>query len=309
MAERTHGRIGGLAARIWDAPYLLIVVPTMLWGGNITLGRAVAHHIDALPLAQMRWTGAFLILLPFAWKRAAADLAVIGRSWPILVLLSALGISAYNTFVYHGLKETTALSAALLQSFQPVVIAALALLFYRQRLTGFQAAGIAVSLVGVLTILSRGDPAVLSTFAFNGGDLWVMAGILFYAGYTTLLASRPPIHPLSLLLVLVGVGQALLWPFTIAALAAGARLPVDGTTLATGLYVALLASIVAYLCFNRAVQILGPNRTSPFFHLIPVFGSLFGILFLGERVGWYHALGWLLVLAGVALAQRRSAER
>ncbi len=294
-----------IAERLYAAPYLLLVVPPMMWGGNITLGRFVADHIGALPLAQMRWTGAFLILLPFAWRHVARDLPAITRSLPILFVLAATGISAYNTLVYEGLKDTTALSAALLQSFMPVMIAALALVIYRERLTFFQGAGIAVSLVGVLLILSRGEPSTLLALDFNRGDLWVIGAIFVYALYTTVLKSRPRIHPLSLLLVLVAIGQALLWPFTIAALAAGSPFPLDLTTLATGLYVTLFASLLAYFCFNRGVQLLGPNRASPFFHLVPVFGSAFGILFLGERLGWFHAAGWLTVLAGVALAQRK----
>lgn len=299
------GPIARLVDGIWRRPYLLLVVPTMVWGGNITLGRAVADHVSAIPLAQMRWTLAFLFLLPFAWRYAKRDLATIARSLPILLWLSLTGIATYNTLVYQGLQTTTALSAALLQSFQPMLIALFAFAIYRDRLTGFQAVGILVSLTGVLTILSRGTIETFAAFAFNPGDLWVVAGIAVYALYTTTLKSRPPIHPLSLLLVLLAIGQTLLWPVTVAALAAGARFPLDATTLAAGLYVSLLASVLAYLFFNRAVELIGPNRASPFFHLIPTFGSLFGILFLGERPEWFHAVGWLLVIGGVALAQRR----
>lgn len=306
IESRARGPMSRMAERIWRQPYLLLVLPTMIWGGNITLGRFVADHISAIPLSQMRWTLALVFLLPLAWPHLARDLPTILRHWKIVILLSITGVSAYNTLVYEGLQTTTALSAALLQSIQPMIIAVFAFAIYRERLTRAQAIGIAVSLAGALTILSRGTIETFAAFAFVPGDLWVLAGVTVYAFYTTILKSRPPIHPVSLLFVMVAVGVVALWPFTIAALMEGARFPLDGLTLATGLYVSLLASVIAYLCFNRGVELIGPNRTSPFFHMIPVFGSLFGILFLAERPEWYHAVGWLLVIAGVAVAQRRA---
>jgi drug/metabolite transporter (DMT)-like permease len=180
-----------------------------------------------------------------------------------------------------------------------------ALLIYRDRLTMPQALGIAISLIGVAAIISRGEPARLLAFSFNEGDLWVLAAILAYALYTVLLKSRPTIHPLSLLLVTVGLGALLLVPATAyEVIVAGESVPFDGVTIATGLYIAIGPSLLAYFCFNRGVQLIGANRAGPFMHLVPPFGSLFAIVFLGEAVHWYHGTGWLLILVGIAVTQR-----
>lgn len=294
------------AARwLYGQPYLLLMMPPLFWGLNITLGRYVVGHIPPVALSQIRWTLAFLLLLPFALGRFRRDWPAIRRQMPLVVVLSLTGISIYNTFVYVGLHTTTAINAALLQAFQPVMIAVYALLIYGDRLTAYQATGIAVSLVGVVAIVTRGDPSLLFAFEINGGDLWVLAAILAYALYTALLKSRPNVHPMSLILALLGLGQLFLVPATVWEWAAGAETRFDLLTVAAGLYVAVFASILAYFCFNRGVELIGPNRTGPFLHLVPLFGSLFAILLLGEAPHWYHAAGWLLIVAGITIAQQR----
>lgn len=303
-AQTTTGptAVGG-GPWFWRQPYLMMVVPPVLWAGNITLGKYVAEDFPPLLLAQVRWSLAFLMLLPFGIRHVVRDWPVLKRHVPILILLSASGIAAYNTLVYIGLLETTALTAALLQSWQPMVIALLAFAIYRDRLTAGQAVGITLSFLGVLLILTRGDLARIAGFAFDRGDIWVAGGVFVYALYTVLLRSRPQVHPMALLLVLLGLGQAMLYPTTLWALAEGRRVEIDATMILTSIYVSLFASVIAYFCFNRGVQLLGANRASPFLHLVPVFGSAFAMIFLGERPQWFHAAGWLAIILGIAIAQ------
>ena len=64
-------------------------------------------------------------------------------------------------------------------------------------------------------------------------------------------------------------------------------------------------SALAYLCYNRGVELIGANRSAPFYHLIPVFGSVLAIGFLGEEPRLFHLVGYALVLLGVFVAARR----
>ena len=82
----------------------------------------------------------------------------------------------------------------------------------------------------------------------------------------------------------------------------------DAQNLLSLLYVSVFPSIVAYLCFNRGVQLVGANRAAPFFHVVPVFGSVMAIIFLGERPQLFHLIGFGLVLAGVYVASRKQAS-
>lgn len=290
---------------VTDNAYLLLTLTSLLWGGNTVLGRYIAGHVPPIALAQVRWSLAFLILLPFAFRHMVRDRADIRRHIVLLSIMAATSISAYNTLTYIGLQQATAISGSLVISTAPLLIGFWSFVLYRDRMTAAQIGGVAVSLTGVTFIISRGDPAVLAGFRFNPGDLMIVAAIFLYALYSALLKRRPQIHPMSLLGVTMGLGQAMLWPFTAWEMAGGQVMTFDTTTVLTLAYVVLLASLAAYFAFNRGVELIGPNRAGPFFHLIPVFGSALAILFLGEQPQWYHGVGYVLILTGIAVTQRR----
>jgi len=299
----TAGAARGLGRRVYDQPYLLFVLTMLFWAGNMLVARAAAGHVPPVALAQMRWTLALLILLPFAARHLAADWPVVRRNAPILAVLGLAGITVYNTLVYVALQKTTAINATLLTSIFPMMIAATGFVLYRDRLTAMQAVGILVSCVGAAVILSGGSLDAILEVRFNEGDLWVLGAMVAYALYTVMLRERPAVHALSFLTVTVFFGQIALVPFTIAEALAGARVTADLATLGTVLYVAIFPAVLAFICFNRGVELVGSNRAAPFFHLVPVFASLGAVSLLGERVAPHHLAGWLLILAGIAATQ------
>lgn len=303
MAATPEPRGGAAFKSLADQPYALLPATMLMWSGNIVVARSVAGVVPPLALANMRWTLAFLVILPFAWRHLKADLPILRAQWRIVVLLALLGIGAYNTLLYVAVQSTTAVNATVLSSIFPMVIAATGFLYYRDRLTSAQLAGIVVASLGAVVVLSGGSLSALLAFQFTPGDLWVLASQLAYASYTVTLRERPSVHPLSFLAALAFVGSLALVPFSVGEAVAGRTVPFAiETALAVG-YTALFPSIIAYLCFNRGVAILGSNRAGPFFHLIPIFGSLMGVVFLGESIGLYHVAGWLLILCGIAAAQ------
>ena len=292
--------------RLWNAPYLLLVLTMLFWSGNFVLGRAVAEAVPPVALAFWRWFGGFLILLGFAWPHLRRDWPEILRCWRMMLLLSAVGVATFNTLVYIGLGSTTAINALLLQSTMPVVIILFSFLLFRDRIGLMQALGLAASLAGVAAIVGRGEPAALLALSFNEGDLLIFTAVVSYALYSALLRRRPAIHPLSFLAASFALGAAMLLPFHLWEHLAGNSLRANATTFLAIFYVAVFPSILAYLCFNRGVELIGANRAGQFVHLMPLFGSLLAIAFLGERFRLYHALGMALIGAGILLATRAS---
>lgn len=290
-------------ARGAAAAYAFLALATALWSGNFVVGRAVHGRVPPVGLAFWRWAVALALLVPLARRPLAAQWRTLLRAWRVVVPLGILGVGNFNLFVYLGLTRTTATSALLLQSACPAFIAALSPLLGGGRPGRRQLAGIAVSLAGVLVILGRGTRAALGALAFGPGDLWVLAAVLSWAIYTLLLARRPAgVDPLALLTALVAVGVAWIAPFYGWELASGARLALDGVTVASVAYVAVFASVVAYRLWNEGVARVGANRAGPFIHLMPAFGSLLSVALLGEAFRPFHAAGLALVLAGVTLA-------
>lgn len=288
-----------------NQPYLLLTLTPLFWAANAVIGRAAAGHIPPMTLSFIRWTLAFLIILPWGLRHLRADWPAIRSRLGLMILFSATGIGAFNTLQYWALQYTTALNVLLMQSALPLFVALWSLALLGIRLSWGQGLGVAVSLLGVLTILMQGNLAAVTSIAFNKGDGAFLVALLVFGLYSTLQVKRPPMHALSFLLFTFGVGTLCILPFFLWEAATQPRMEITQATLLTIGYVAVFPSILAYLCFNRGVQLIGGNRAAPFFHLIPVFGSALAILFLGERPEWYHAAGYALVLAGIAAAARK----
>jgi drug/metabolite transporter (DMT)-like permease len=222
-----------------------------------------------------------------------------------MLLVSVTGIGVFNTLQYWSLEYTTALNTLLLQSAGPLIVAVWSLVLLRVRLTLAQALGVLLSMIGVLIILTRGDVTALTNIQFNKGDLIFLVALTSFGLYSVLTLKRPAIHGLSFAAFTFGAGSAALIPLLIYEFLTRPRMSFDAQNLLSLFYVAVFPSIVAYLCFNRGVQLIGANRAAPFFHVVPVFGSVMAMVFLGEIPHAFHIIGFALVLAGVFIASRR----
>src|ERR1700738_5086618 len=288
-----------------NQPYLLLSLTALFWAGNIVLARHVGDHVPPITLTTIRWFGTFLILLPFAWPHLKRDWPALRAHLPLMLLLSAIGYAFNNAISYWALQYTQALNALLIQSSGPLFVALWSLALFGVRLTFAQLAGITISLLGVLTIILRGDLSTLASIQFNKGDVMFAGALVAFGLYAALMTRRPKTHQLSLISFTTGCGALVLVPLSIWEYSTGYTLQPDLLTIATLVYVVIFPSTLAYLFFNRGIALIGPNRAAPFFHLVPVFGSGMAILLLGEQPRLFHLVGYLLVLAGVVIASRQ----
>jgi drug/metabolite transporter (DMT)-like permease len=290
--------------RFFDLPYVLLILSALFWSGNFIVARAVHLDVPPMGLVFWRWFGSLAVVLPFAWRPLQHDWPVIRRHWRIILALAAVGVASFNTLVYLGLQSTTALNAVLLQSAIPILIFIFAYVIFRDRVRPVQALGILLSLAGIMTIVARGDVATIHGLAFNRGDLLVFAAVVLWAVYSVLLRKRPAVHPLSFLTVTIVISVVLLLPLYSWEHLSGRVMHFDLVTMLAIGYVAIFPSVLAYLFYNRGVDLIGANRAGTFIHLMPLFGSIMAILFLGETFHVYHAVGIALILGGLTLAAR-----
>ena len=291
-----------------NQPYLLLSITALCWAGNAIVGRLAAGHIPPVTLSFLRWSFAFLIILPFAWKHLKRDWGAIRARLGTMIFLSVIGISAFNTLQYWALEHTQALNTLLLQSAGPLFVAVWSLILLGVRLTLAQAGGIALSLIGVLVILLHGDLTALSSIEFNKGDIIFTVALAIFGLYSVLSLKRPQIHGLSFVGFTFGCGAVCLVPLWIWELFTRPVMQLNAANLLSLFYVAVFPSTLAYLCFNRGVQLIGANRAAPFFHVVPVFGTVMSIVFLGEHPQLFHIIGFALVLTGVFVASRKPAH-
>jgi drug/metabolite transporter (DMT)-like permease len=304
LSDRTSSA-GSAGHWLANQPYLLLSITALCWAGNAIVGRLAAGHIPPVTLAFLRWSLAFLIVLPFAWKHLARDWSAIRKRLGIMIFVSVTGIGAFTFLQYWALEHTTALNTLLLQSAGPLVIAVWSLILLGVQLTLAQAGGVALSLAGVLVILLHGDLTALAGIAFNKGDIIFTVALVIFSLYSVLTLKRPQIHGLSFVAFTFGCGAACLVPLLVWELVSRPVMQLDTKNLLTLFYVGVFPSALAYLCFNRGVQLIGANRAAPFFHLVPAFGSAMALVFLGERPELFHIIGFALVLTGVFVASRK----
>ena len=299
---------------------LLMTLPPLLWAGNAVVGRLLAGSVPPLTLNFLRWTLAALILAPLGW-RALRDGRAIARAWPYLLALGCLGVGAYNALQYLALTTSTPLNVTLIAASTPLWMLAIGALWFDQRPTRYQLVGAALSLAGVLLVVSRGAWATLAQFQLVAGDGYILIAALSWALYSWLLA-RPPaaLRPPSRdTLAAWGWAGFLLVQTLFGLLAAGAAAageaalaapaPMDwsnGWVLAALAFVAIGPSILAYRCWGLGVAIGGPALAAFFANLTPLFAALLSALLLGEAPRAYHAAAFALIVAGIAVSARRA---
>ncbi|MFW2448830.1 MAG: DMT family transporter [Qipengyuania pacifica] len=291
---------------LWSRAYVLLTFTALFWAGNAIVARAARELVPPVALAFWRWTIALAIILPFAWRHLRRDVPVIRANWKILLVLGILGIGAFNTLLYTGLQETTALNAMLLQSGQPAVILFLGAIFMGDRMALRQIAGAAIALTGVLWIIASGNIKMLGTLSFNEGDLIIGLAVCLWAVYAVTLRHRPMIHPLSLFAVTLIVGIVVIAPFYAVEMNSGRHVVLRQESLLAIGYVSIFPSVLAYLFFNRGVELIGSAGTGMYMNVMPVMGAGLAIAFLGEHLQSFHAIGLALILGGILLAGRGS---
>lgn len=285
--------------------YVLLTLTALFWSGNWVIARGIQGEMSPIAMAFWRWLAALALLLPFVAGPLAREWPVIRRSWKVLLLLGVLGVGAFNTLTYTGLKYTTATNGVLLNSVIPILIIAINVLVLREPLGARQATGVAVSLCGVLLIVAHGELDTLLHLKLNPGDLYVLAAMLAWAVYTVCLRWRPrELSSMAFTGSIIAVGVVLLLPLFAWDHGAGSRTQWNAVTVSAVAYFAVFPSVVAYFFWNAAVARVGSERAGTFLHLMPLFGSLLAWLFLGEALAGYHYSGAVLIFSGLFITSR-----
>jgi drug/metabolite transporter (DMT)-like permease len=300
---------------------ILMTLPPLMWAGNAVVGRLMVGHVSPLSLNFVRWLLAAVLLAPLGWH-ALRDARVIAVSWPYLLAIGCLGVGAYNAFQYLALTTSTPLNVTLIAASMPLWMLAVGALAFAQRAQPRQVLGAALSLAGVLLVVSRGSWQTLAQVQWVAGDVYILIAALAWAIYSWLLVQppawlRPPSRETlaawgwaGLLLV-----QVLFGLIAAGAAAAGEWALTDTVAidwrnawvLAALLFVAIGPSIVAYRCWGLGVALGGPALAAFFANLTPLFAALLSAWLLGETPRGYHAAAFALIVAGIAVSARRRA--
>ncbi len=306
METAQETELSGPPERLNGWPYLLLTLAPIFWSGNVVISRAVHASITPVPLTFWRWTVALCILLPLSGRELWRQRAVLRTHWRILLVLGFLGITLYQLLAYQAIALTTALNVLLITATSPLFMALVGWIGFREAITGRVAAGIALSIVGVIVVITDGDWVALRELRFNLGDLIMVGAVLVWATYSNLLKARPrELSQAGLLTATALAGMTCTLPIFLWSTASGTRVALTWTNLLAILYIGIFASVVAYAAWNQGVSLVGATRAGLFINLMPIFGGVLAILFLGERPESAYWLGASLVFAGIFVGTLR----
>jgi drug/metabolite transporter (DMT)-like permease len=282
----------------------LAILATIIWSGNFIVARGISEQIGPVSLAFYRWLTATLIIAPFAWKQYKAERAIVKSNWKYVFWTSLTGIAIFNTCVYVAGHYTTAINLALIgTTSSPVFSTIMAIVFLKEKTNLFRLIGFGLCISGIILLLSQGSWETLAAFRFSKGDLWVIAGALAFAIYSILVRRKPAgISPINFLFVIFAAGTGMLLPFYIAELFTTPAVSWNLSLAGIILYLGAGASVIAFLCWNRALQHLGASKTVLYGNLIPVFSVWEAVIFLGEKITTIHLISGGLVIAGLVIA-------
>jgi len=300
-----------MTQRLTPTAIVLLIIPPLLWSGNAVVGRVVSPLISPMTLNLLRWTLAFLLLLPLAGHVLKPG-SVLWKQWRRFALLGLFSIGGYNALLYLALNTSTPINVTLVGASTPVWMLLIGRLFFRQAISGRQLLGAALSIGGVLLVLCRGQWALLQNLHLVTGDLYVLIASMGWAYYSWMLA-HPTQESASLrtdwaafLLAQIVFGLAWSAAFTGAEWAlTPAHIDWGWPLISALLFIAVGPAVIAYRAWGAGVSRAGPAVAGFFINLTPLFTALLSSAFLGEIPQLFHALAFVLIVAGIVLSSRR----
>jgi len=303
MTDATAPRTG-LLQSAWASPILLLILTTLIWAGHSIVGRLAVGQVAPMTLTCLRWGLALIPILMAARPALRRDWPVLRAHWRYMAAMGALGYTGFNALFYIAAHRTSALNLSIIQGAIPALVLIGARLFLGARFTVLQALGALITMAGVATIAAQGELSRLAALAFNGGDVMMFIAAALYAGYTIGLRERPRVSGLSLLAGMAFAAFVTSVPLMIWEIAAGGFIWPTPAGYATLVYVALGPAFVSQIMFMRGVELIGPGRAGVFVNLVPVFGAIMAVVILSEPFAAYHVVALILVVGGIAIAQR-----
>ena len=287
--------------------YLYLTLCTLFWSGNFIVGKvATLFEIPPLTLNFYRWFLAFLILCPFTLKGVIMNYEEIKKNFLVLIIMGFTSISVFNSVVYYSLNYTQVLNGVLMISTIPVFIIFFSGLFKTESIRIYQIIGVVISLLGVISIITKLDLSLLLSLKLNKGDLWMLVAMISWTTYSLLLGKKKVnLEPFIFLQTIIIIGLLFLFPMYIAEVLVGKKITFNIPVLMTIGYVVFFAGIGAYTFWNAAIKLIGPSRSGVFLHLMPIFSSLMAVFLLGEQFSFHHIVGTLLIISGILLSSKK----
>ena len=286
--------------------YIMLVCATLFWAGNFMIGKfAFISDIPPMSLVFFRWSLVWLILIPFTFKEIIQYKDVIATNLPFLFFLALTSVGLFNSFTYLSLVHTQVINASLFNTAIPAIIILLCFILNIEKTNRYQILGLIISVLGILSIITKLNLEIILSLNFNKGDLIMIGGVITWGLYSSFLKKKKFTLPLlTLVQVLCTLGLVFIFPQFIFEFSQGQKIDFDINLIYILFFLALFPSIGSYYCWAGAVSIIGANRAGIFLSLIPLFSTIMAIFFYNEQFEFFHLIGAILIILGLFLSNK-----
>ena len=287
--------------------YIFLFLAVLFWSGNFLVGKYASYHqIPPFSLNFYRWLFAWLILIPFTYNEIILNKNYIINNYKFFILLGITSVTVFNSIVYYSLNFTQVISGVLMISTIPVMIMFISSILNIERANKFQLAGVVLSFLGVITIITKANFDVLRNLNFNKGDLTMVVAMLSWATYSALLkVKKHDVSQLCLLQIIISFGLLFLIPVYIFEFILGYRIEINLPFTLTLAYVVLFPGLLSFICWIKGISLIGPNRSGIFLHLMPILSAIMAMIIFDERFMFFHVLGAIFILSGILISNKR----
>lgn len=276
----------------------LMLVTSLLWGGNFVVAKTLVAHASPMTLTMVRWLIAIIVLVPLVWWKEKKLVPPKQAIVPLL-LMGVTGVAFFNIFQFLALERTTSTNAGLISTMNTISIALFSFVLLKEKITKWQLSAMVLSLFGVVLVLSKGDLELLLDFQLNTGDLWMLAAVCVWGLYSVCSKwAMQTTSPLMATLYAGIFGVLLLLPFTTTDFT---FTNVNTYFILSLLYTGIISTVVCMVFWNIGVQKLGATTSGIFLNFNPIFTALLAYLFIGENMSWLQGIGGLIVIMGCYL--------
>ena len=282
---------------------------TLFWAGNFIVGKAASiNEVPPISLNFYRWTIAFFILLPFTYKELILKKNYILNNLGIFSILGITAVSIFNAALFYSLQFTQVITGVLMISTVPVMIIFISAILKIEKSNIFQLLGVALSLTGVLFIITKFDLSILINLDFNKGDLSALFAMFSWSLYSALLKKKKyELSQISLLQVVIAFGVIYLFPFYLLDTSLGNTVSLNVPFFLILFYVTLFPGITSFFFWIKGVALIGANRAGIYLHLMPILATILAMLIYKEQIMVYHYIGAIFIISGILLSNKKNA--
>ncbi|WP_068696650.1 DMT family transporter [Paenibacillus yonginensis] len=280
--------------------WLFLILANIFWAGNLVFGKSVTADFPPVWAAFLRWAIAASVLLPMAQLvEKPSWIQIWRRNWGLLLFMSLIGIAIYTLLTYTALKYTSSTNGSLINSLTPAVVSVLSFLFLKEKVKFRQGAGLILSLIGVLTVLTKGRLLAIFDTSYNMGDAILLAAVFLWAVYSIVSKRAQHLPPIAFVAMTAVLGVLFMTPLLF--MQPLHREQVTPLGIMGIIYLGLFPSIGSFLFWNRGVKELGAGKASITMNLMPIFTAGLSILF-GQPLLLSQVIGGTIVIAGMLLS-------